>query len=134
MGFRILKFQMSKTFTLCIIYFRRTVPSDWRCSIIPYKIANPTPRPFSRRLEMFLCQSSGRRVPFWGRKRERNGFRISYSLSNIHWASDLPPPPPPPPLITTRICRKPLLLSPAGDVIHVPLHTAIQYYSAIFFI
>ena len=66
MGSQILKCQMSKTFTLFMVYFRRTIPSDYRCSVRIYNIAgpNPNPEPFSRRLEMSLCQPSSGWLPF----------------------------------------------------------------------
>ena len=97
MGSQILKWQMLETFILFTIYFRHTIPSDYRCSVRIHKIAGPNPGPFSRRLEMSL--SVQQRMVAWG-SNERNWLRISFALSMIHWASDphsQPPPPPPPP-------------------------------------
>ena len=64
MGSQILKGQMSKIFTLFTVYFRHTIPSDYRCSIRIHKIAGPNPGPFSRRLKMSLCQLSSEWLPF----------------------------------------------------------------------
>ena len=64
MGSKILKCQMSKTFTLFTVSFRHTIPSDYRCSVRIHKIAGPNPEPFSRRLEMSLCQPSSGWLPF----------------------------------------------------------------------
>ena len=97
------KCQMSKTFTLFTVYFRHTIPSDYRYSIRMHKIVGPNPGPFSRRLEMSLCQPSRGWLPFlfWiigkneAAKREKL-TRIPYALSKIHWASDPHCPPPPP--------------------------------------
>ena len=68
MGPQILKCQMSKTITLFAVYFRNTIPSDYICSVRIHKIAGPNPGPFSRRLEMSLCQPSSGWLPFlfWG--------------------------------------------------------------------
>ena len=52
MGSKILKCQISKTFTLFTVNFRHTIPSDYRCSVRIHKIADPNPGTFSRRLEM----------------------------------------------------------------------------------
>ena len=58
MGSQILKCQISKTCTLFTVYFRHTISSDYRMLVIIHKIAGPNPGPFSRRLEMSLCQRS----------------------------------------------------------------------------
>ena len=56
------------------VYFRQTIPSDYRCSVRIHKIAGPIPGPFSKRLEMSLCQPSSGWLPFlfWviGKNRE----------------------------------------------------------------
>ena len=95
MGSQILKCQMSKTFALFTVYFRHTIPSDYRCSIRIHKIAGPNPGPFSWRLKMSLCQPRSGWLPFlfWviGKNEAAKGdnwLRISYALSKIHWASD----------------------------------------------
>ena len=64
MGSQILKCQMSKTFTLFTVYFRHTIPSDYRCSVRIHKIAGPNPGPLSRRPEMSLSQPSSGWLPF----------------------------------------------------------------------
>ena len=64
MGSQILKCQMSKTFTLFTVYFRHTIQSDYRFSVRIHKIAGPNSGPFSRRLEMSLCQPSSGWLPF----------------------------------------------------------------------
>ena len=64
MGSQILKYLMSKTFTLFTVYFRHTILSDYRCSVRIHKIAGPNPGPFSRRLKMSLCQPSSGWLPF----------------------------------------------------------------------
>ena len=90
MGSQILKCHMSKKITL-------QFTSEIQCSVRIHKIAGPNPGPFSRRLEMSLCQPSSGWVPFlgyrgkWGSKeweKERNWLCISYALSKKHWASD----------------------------------------------
>ena len=60
MGPQILKCQMSKAFTFFAVYLRHTIPSDYRCSVRIHKIAGP----FSRRLEMSVCQPSSGWLPF----------------------------------------------------------------------
>ena len=55
---QILECQKSKTFTLFTVYFRHTIPSNYKCSVRIHKIACPNLGPFSRRLEMSLCQPS----------------------------------------------------------------------------
>ena len=65
MGSQILKCQMSKTFTLFTVYLRYTITSDYRCSVRIHKIAGSNPGPFSRRLEMSLCQPSSGWLPFF---------------------------------------------------------------------
>ena len=63
-------------------------------------------------------------------QRERNWLRISYALTKIHWASDPHCPPK-----ATRLRGKPWPLPvPSAVKFTVPLHTTIQYYSAIFFL
>ena len=57
-GSQILKCHRSKTFTLFTVYFRHTIPRDYRCSVRKHKLAGPNPGPFSRRLEVSLCQPS----------------------------------------------------------------------------
>ena len=42
----------------------QTIPNDYRCSVRIHKIADPNPGPFSRRLEMSLCQPSSGWLPF----------------------------------------------------------------------
>ena len=64
MGPQVLKCQMSRAFTLFAVYFRHTIPSDYRCSVRIHNIAGPNPGPFSRRLEMSLCQPSSGWLPF----------------------------------------------------------------------
>ena len=54
-----------KTFTLFTVNFRHTIPSDYRCSVRIHKIAGSNPGPFSRRLEMSLCQPSSGRLPIF---------------------------------------------------------------------
>ena len=133
MGSQILECQKSKNFTLFTVYFRHTILSNYRCSVRIHQIAGPNPGPFSRRLEMCLCQPSSGLLPFlflgyreeWGSK-ERNWLRISYALSKIHRASDPHCPPPP---YSHKATREALTFTcPAGGVIH---GSAAHHYSIL---
>ena len=64
MGSLILECQMSKTFTLFTVYFRRTIPSDYKCSVRIHKIVGPKSGQFSKRLQMSLCIPSSGWVTF----------------------------------------------------------------------
>ena len=57
------KISVLKTFALFTVYFRQTIPSNYRCLVRIHKIAGPNPGPFSRRLEMSLCQPSSGWLP-----------------------------------------------------------------------
>ena len=104
MGSQILKCQLSKTFTLFTVYFRNTIPSDYRCSVRIHKTASPNPEPFSRRLEMSLCQPSSGWLPFlcWVigineiAKREK---LAPYFICFVQDTMGLCPPLPAPPLL-----------------------------------
>ena len=97
MGSQILKCQMSKTFTLFTVYFRHTIPSDFRCSVRIHKIAGPNPGPFSRRLEMSLCQPSSGWLPFlfWVTKKneaaKREKFGVVYHILCPRYIGSLTP-------------------------------------------
>ena len=113
MGSPILKCKMSKTFTLFTVYFRHTIPNDYRCSFRIHKIAGQNPGPFSRRLEMSLCQPSCG----WGSK-EREIGSVFHMLCPRYIG----------PLIPLLPYSLGLYLSRRWCNSRFPLHTTIQYY------
>ena len=101
MGSQILKCQMSKTFTLFTVYFRHTIPSDYRCSVRIHKIADPNPGPFSGRLEMSLCLPSSGWLPFlfWVIEKNKAAKREIGSVFHMlcpRYIGSLTPTAPPP--------------------------------------